>query len=141
MFKRTDGSIESSVVLWDDTVFSNFLYIILFSFIIKASYKNLIRYTFCGILSIAHTYQFLCICWRVKMSLFDSFKDVYEKVFTTSSVNTDNLIFKLHYRVTVTALVIFSVVLSLGQVRFIYCSIHMPRIFFCLGHLFLFAPQ
>ena len=75
------------------------------------------------------------------MSLFDSFKDVYEKVFTTSSVNTDNLIFKLHYRVTVTALVIFSVVLSLGQVRFIYCSIHMPRILFFLSRTsFLVCP-
>ena len=48
--------------------------------------------------------------------LFDSFKDVYDKVFTTEAVNIDNIVFKLHYRVTVTALVIFSVVLSLGQV-------------------------
>ena len=50
------------------------------------------------------------------MALFDSFKDVYDKVFTTEAVNIDNTVFKLHYRVTVTALVIFSVVLSLGQV-------------------------
>lgn len=50
------------------------------------------------------------------MSLFTSFKDVYDKVFSTEAVNIDNIIFKLHYRVTVTALVIFSVVLSLGQV-------------------------
>ena len=50
------------------------------------------------------------------MSLLDSFKDIYDKVFTTDAVNTDNLVFKLHYRVTVTSLVIFSVVLSLGQV-------------------------
>jgi len=49
------------------------------------------------------------------MSLFDSFKDIYDKVFTTDTVSTDNLVFKLHYRATVTALVIFSVVLSLGQ--------------------------
>ena len=45
-----------------------------------------------------------------------AFKDVYDKVFTTEAVNIDNIVFKLHYRVTVTALVIFSVVLSLGQV-------------------------
>jgi len=49
------------------------------------------------------------------MALFGSFKDVYDKVFTTEAVNIDNIVFKLHYRVTVTALVIFSVVLSLGQ--------------------------
>jgi len=49
------------------------------------------------------------------MSLFDSFKGIYDEVFKTESVNTDNFVFKLNYRVTVTVLVIFSVVLSLGQ--------------------------
>ena len=48
--------------------------------------------------------------------LFDSFKDVYDKVFTTEAVNIDSIVFKLHYRATVMALVGFSVVLSLGQV-------------------------
>ena len=50
------------------------------------------------------------------MALFGSFKEVYDKVFTTEAVNIDNIVFKLHYQVTVTALVIFSIVLSLGQV-------------------------
>ena len=52
------------------------------------------------------------------MSLFDTFTEIYDKVFKTESVSIDNLVFKLHYRVTVTALVTFSVVLSIGQVSF-----------------------
>mgnify|MGYP001366088637 CR=1 FL=1 len=61
------------------------------------------------------------------MALFGSFKDVYDKVFTTEAVNIDNIVFKLHYRVTVTALVIFSVVLSLGQVsiNILYAEIRL----------------
>ena len=62
------------------------------------------------------------------MSLFDSFKDVYDKIFVTGGINIDNIIFKLHYRVTVTALVIFSVVLSLGQVK--TTIFHQVMIFF-----------
>ena len=50
------------------------------------------------------------------MALFGSFTKVFDKVFTAEAINIDNIVFKLHYRVTVTALVIFSVVLSLGQV-------------------------
>ena len=52
------------------------------------------------------------------MSLFDTFTEIYDKVFKTESISIDNLVFKLHYRVTVTALVTFSVVLSIGQVNF-----------------------
>ena len=50
------------------------------------------------------------------MALFGSFTKVFDKVFTTEAINIDNIVFKLHYQVTVTALVIFSIVLSLGQV-------------------------
>ena len=50
-----------------------------------------------------------------KMSLFDGVKDVFDKVFNVDSINIDNFVCKLHYRVTVTILVVFSVLLSLGQ--------------------------
>ena len=64
-----------------------------------------------------HSWIFLpWILQIAKMALFDSFKDIYDKIFTTEAVNIDNIVFKLHYRVTVTALVFFSVLLSLGQV-------------------------
>ena len=63
------------------------------------------------------------------MSLFETFKKVYDNIFETNSVNTDNLVFKLHYRVTVTALVIFSVVLSLGQVSHFKRKMFLPQMF------------
>lgn len=72
--------------------------------------------------------HYLFNSWLGTMSLFDSFKDVYDKIFVTGGINIDNIIFKLHYRVTVTALVIFSVVLSLGQVK--TTIFHQVMIFF-----------
>ena len=136
MFKEQVAQQKSGSIL--DNTYSVFKLSVLSSnfFYHQSSILELDQVLFAAYLlvSITHAYQFLCICRRVKMSLFDSFKDVYEKVFTTSSVNTDNLIFKLHYRVTVSALVIFSVVLSLGQVRFFYCPNHLPKKIFCLVH-------
>lgn len=50
------------------------------------------------------------------MSLFENVKKVYDEIFKVDQVNIDNLVAKLQYRVTVTGLIIFSVILSLGQV-------------------------
>ena len=51
------------------------------------------------------------------MTLIQDIKSIYDKSFQVDGINIDNLVCKLHYRVTVTVLVLFSVLLSLGQVR------------------------
>ena len=54
------------------------------------------------------------------MSLFGTIKsDVVDKVFAKEDATTDNVVSKLHYKVTVVALVIFSAILSLQQVIFV----------------------
>ena len=50
------------------------------------------------------------------MSLFEAVKGIYDKTLKVEAVNIDNFVNKLHHRVTVTVLVVFSVLLSLGQV-------------------------
>ena len=50
------------------------------------------------------------------MALFESIKKIYDQVLAVDSVNIDDLVTKLHYRVTTTILVCYSVLLSLGQV-------------------------
>ena len=51
------------------------------------------------------------------MTLIEDIKSIYDKSFQVGGINIDNLVCKLHYRVTVTVLVLFSFLLSLGQVR------------------------
>ena len=51
------------------------------------------------------------------MTLIEDIKSIHDKSFQVDGINIDNLVCKLHYRVTVTLLVLFSVLLSLGQVR------------------------
>ena len=52
------------------------------------------------------------------MSLFDSLKDLGTKIFDVGELSVDNFVFKLHRIVTVVLLLAFSVVTSLGQVKF-----------------------
>ena len=82
------------------------------------------------------------------MSLFDSFKDVYDKVFTTEAINVDHIVFKLHYRVTVTILVVVSVILGLGQVSIknvlFHCNLtnmytKRPQDFFYIQYKYMFT--
>ena len=57
---------------------------------------------------------------KKKMSLFDSFKDVATKLlgdWSAPGVKIDNWVFGLHYRWTVTMMVVFSVLLSMSQVK------------------------
>ena len=48
--------------------------------------------------------------------MFSNLKDVYDKVFVVDAINIDHIVSKLHYRVTVTVLVLFSALLGLQQV-------------------------
>ena len=50
------------------------------------------------------------------MVWLEDLKGVYEGVFQTQAISTDHWVAKLHYRVTVTILVVFSFLLGLGQV-------------------------
>ncbi len=50
------------------------------------------------------------------MSLFDSLSGLKTQLLDEDAIRTDNLVFRLHYRWTVTFLLAFSVLLSLSQV-------------------------
>jgi hypothetical protein len=52
------------------------------------------------------------------MSLYDTLKDISDKLIVQNTVKIDHFIFKLHYVWTVTLLLSFSVLLSLSQVGF-----------------------
>ena len=65
-------------------------------------------------------------------SLVDGVKDIYDKVFSVDDFNIDNLVSKLYYRITVTILVVFSVLLSLTQV-----SHHLKIIKFLIKIFFI----
>ena len=49
-------------------------------------------------------------------NLFDSLKDLVTKIVGIDEVHVDNMVFKLHRIGTVVLLLVFSVVISLGQV-------------------------
>ena len=51
------------------------------------------------------------------MSLYGTIKDdVFDKIFAKDDAITDNVVSKLHYKVTVITLVVASAILSLQQV-------------------------
>ena len=44
----------------------------------------------------------------------------FAKIFTGDAISKDNVVFKLHYRVTVTISILFSIVMTMNQVRNIF---------------------
>lgn len=58
------------------------------------------------------------------MSLLEGLSIVKDKLFIQDELDIDNIVFKLHRTVTVTILVTFSVLLSLGQVMSMFKVLH-----------------
>ena len=55
--------------------------------------------------------------FKMSVALFEGFNLIKSKIFTGDDVITDNLVFLLHRTYTVTILVVFSILLSMSQVR------------------------
>ena len=51
--------------------------------------------------------------------LTGTFKDLKEQIFNAEAIQTSNVVFRMHYVVTVTGLITASVLLSIGQVTFV----------------------
>ena len=45
-----------------------------------------------------------------------TFKDLKKQIFNAEELQTSNVVFRMHYVATVTGLITFSVLLSIGQV-------------------------